>query len=120
MTSQGYEARQRARSLESEPWTRGCNHPRGMSARAPWKKHTRDRIRDVQNGLLSMADWAKQSAADPAMAELLLRPYRDLLESLYERDMPLAKLADNSDLLLHVHGPAASDPRPGSPWSPVC
>jgi hypothetical protein len=77
-----------------------------------WTSATRDRIRDVQNGLLSMADWAKQSAADPAMAELLLRPYRDLLESLYERDMPLAKLADNSDLLLHVHGPAASGPSP--------
>ncbi len=26
--------------------------------------------------------------------------------------MPLAKLADNSDLLLHVHGPAASGPSP--------
>ena len=43
---------------------------------------------------------------------MLLRPYREMLESLYERDMPLAKLADESDLLLHVHGAAASGPSP--------
>ncbi|HEY4239174.1 MAG TPA: hypothetical protein VGM88_05135 [Kofleriaceae bacterium] len=46
------------------------------------------------------------------MLELLVRPYRDLLDELYEREAPLAKLADESDLLLHVHGPSASGPTP--------
>jgi hypothetical protein len=82
------------------------------TANESWTSTTRDRIRELQDGLLSMADWAKESKADASMTEMLLRPYRDLLESLYERDMPLSKLADNSDLLLHVHGPAASGPSP--------
>jgi hypothetical protein len=79
---------------------------------AVWTATTRDRIREVQDGLLSMAQWASESGADQPTTELLLHPYRDLLETLYERDMPLAKLADNSDLLLHIHGSAASGPSP--------
>jgi hypothetical protein len=59
-----------------------------------------------------MAAWAKDSNADPEAMDLLLDPYRDLVEALYERDMPLAKLVDSSDLLLHVHGSAASGPSP--------
>jgi hypothetical protein len=77
-----------------------------------WTATTRERIRDVQDSLLSMAERAKESATDASTTEMLLRPYRELLESIYERDMPLAKLADNSDLLLHVKGPAASGPSP--------
>jgi hypothetical protein len=82
------------------------------AANTAWTGTTRDRIREVQDGLLSMADWARDSGADSATTELLLSPYRELIETLYERDMPLAKLADNSDLLLHVHGSAASGPSP--------
>jgi hypothetical protein len=77
-----------------------------------WTAHTRDRIREVQDGLLSMAQWASEAGADPSATEMLLHPYREQLETLYERDMPLAKLADRSDLLLHVHGSAASAPSP--------
>lgn len=77
-----------------------------------WLSTTRTRIREVQDQLLSVAEWAKESGADSTAADLLLRPYRDLLGSIYEVDLPLAKLADESDLLLHVHGPAASGPTP--------
>jgi len=59
-----------------------------------------------------MAEWAKESSADAAMTEMLLMPYREMLQTLYERDLTLAKLADDSDLLLHVRGPAASGPAP--------
>lgn len=79
---------------------------------ASWTSATRDRIRDVQDNLLAMAAWANASQADEEALELLLSPYRELVESLYERDMPLAKLADGSDLLLHVQGSAASGPSP--------
>lgn len=77
-----------------------------------WTSATRARIREVQDSLVATAAWANASQADENALELLLAPYRDLLESLYERDMPLAKLADTSDLLLHVHGSAASGPSP--------
>lgn len=38
--------------------------------------------------------------------------YWTLLEKLFSDDMPLANLLDNSDILLHAEGPAASDTLP--------
>jgi hypothetical protein len=85
-----------------------------MIATSPvsWQTATRARVRDLQDALLAMATWARDSGADQPTVQALLEPYRDLLDAVYERDMPLAKLADESDLLLHVHGPAASGPAP--------
>lgn len=77
-----------------------------------WVSETRDRIRELQDGLLDMAAWAAESSADAEATELLLRPFREQLEAVYERDLPLAKLADDSDILLHVRGPAAAGPNP--------
>jgi hypothetical protein len=77
-----------------------------------WVSETRDRIRELQDGLLKMAAWAAESSADSETTELLLRPFRQQLEAVYERDLPLAKLADDSDILLHVHGPSAAGPSP--------
>ena len=82
------------------------------AAQLVWTEATRERIREVQQGLVGMAQWAKESSASEAMTQLLLEPYRDTLDALYERDMPLAKLVDSSDLILHVRGPAASGPSP--------
>jgi hypothetical protein len=78
----------------------------------PWVSETRSRIRQVQDGLLNMAAWAAESSADPESTELLLLPFRKQLEELYERDLPLAKLADESDILLHVRGASAAGPNP--------
>jgi hypothetical protein len=77
-----------------------------------WTTETRNRIREIQDGLLSVADLAKSANADAAATEMLLHPYRELLEQVFERDLPLAKLRDESDLLLHVHGVAANGPTP--------
>jgi hypothetical protein len=78
----------------------------------PWTTAAQARVRDIQNGLLSMSKWASDAGVDPVSTEHLLLPYREMLETLYERDVPLAKLADASDLLLHVRGPSASGPSP--------
>jgi hypothetical protein len=83
-----------------------------MNTQVSWSATTRTRIREIQDQLLSVADWARESGADPVATDLLLRPYRELLGTIYEVDLPLAKLADQSDLLLHVHGSAASGPSP--------
>lgn len=77
-----------------------------------WTSVTRDRIRDVQSALLTMSEWARDGQATPEQTELLLNPYREMVEALYERDIPLAKLADESDILLHVRGPSATGPSP--------
>lgn len=78
----------------------------------PWTSAARDRIREAQNNLLAMADWAKESNADAKTLEMLLSPHRALIESLFEQDLPLAKLVDESDLLLHVSGTSATGPTP--------
>jgi hypothetical protein len=83
-----------------------------IAAASTWTQSARARVRDVQDSLLAAAEWARESGADAATTDLLVQPYRELLDNLYERDMPLAKLADQSDLLLHVHGTAASGPTP--------
>jgi hypothetical protein len=77
-----------------------------------WASSTRDRFREVENGLLSLATWAKTANINQDDTELLLAPYREMMETIYERDMPLSRLVDNSDLLLHVSGPSASGPSP--------
>jgi hypothetical protein len=71
-----------------------------------------EQIRFIQDRLLATARWASQAGVDEAAEELLIRPYRQLLDEMYQRDVPLARLADKSDLLLHVRGPAASAPTP--------
>jgi hypothetical protein len=77
-----------------------------------WQGAARARVRQVQDGLLSASEWAKASNLDEASTDLLLAPYRDLVESLYETDFPVARLVDRSDLLLHVTGTYASGPSP--------
>lgn len=72
----------------------------------------REQIRFIQDRLMATARWAESSGVDAAATEFLVRPYRRLLDDMYQRDLPLARLADESDLLLHVRGPAASGPTP--------
>jgi hypothetical protein len=72
----------------------------------------REQIRFIQDRLLAAARWAESEGVDAAASEFLVRPYRQLLDEMYQRDLPLARLADESDLLLHVRGPAASGPTP--------
>jgi hypothetical protein len=83
-----------------------------MTAVTTWSNVARQRVRTVQDQLLDTARWALEAGAGPEVTEMLVRPYREILDEIYERDLPLAKLADESDLLLHVHGPAAAGPAP--------
>jgi hypothetical protein len=59
----------------------------------------REQIRFIQDRLLAVARWANGSGIDDNATEFLVQPYRRLLDEMYERDLPLAKLADQSDLL---------------------
>ena len=60
----------------------------------PWTAHVRERICEVQAGLDSMTEWASEAGADFSTTELLSRPYGELLDTLHERDLPCAELAD--------------------------
>ena len=77
-----------------------------------WLDEAHSAARQVQDNLLSVADWAQRSGVTGTQRDALLLPYRELLESVYLQDFPLARLADDSDLLLHVKGPSASGPSP--------
>lgn len=77
-----------------------------------WVAENRAKVRLVQDSLLSMSAWANEAKLPEAAREQLLGPYRALLDELYEVDYPLARLVDQSDLLLHIRGPAASSPTP--------
>jgi hypothetical protein len=85
-----------------------------MTAPAPttWTSDTRLQIRALQDGLLETAARADEHAVGAEIKESLLRPFRKRLDQLYERDLPIAKLADESDILLHVVGPFAEGPIP--------
>lgn len=77
-----------------------------------WTDHTREQVRFLQDQLIAITQQADASNASAEMREWLMAPIRQMIETVYERDMPLAKLADESDLLLHIRGPAASGPTP--------
>lgn len=61
-----------------------------------WTAATEERIAEAQSALLIMTEWARDGHATPEQAEMLLDPCREMIEALYERDLPLAKLADSS------------------------
>jgi hypothetical protein len=77
-----------------------------------WSSVARKRVRLVQDELLQIARWAQEGAVAPERMEMIAQPCREMLDQLYERDLPIAKLADESDLLVHVRGPAAAGPAP--------
>lgn len=57
---------------------------------------TEERIAEAQSALRTMTEWARDGHATPEQTEMLLGPCREMIEVLYERDLPLAKLAGSS------------------------
>lgn len=77
-----------------------------------YQEATRDQIKLVQHGLLKVG---RLRFLHPDREESIRRrekPFEKLLETLYVHDLAVAKLGDESDLLIHVKGPGASAPAP--------
>jgi hypothetical protein len=83
-----------------------------MSSITEWQDATRARIRLVQDGLLATRALRASHPEHDALIEMMERPYLEILEEMYAEDLSLAKLVDESDLLVHLKGPAASAPTP--------
>lgn len=77
-----------------------------------YQSATREKIRLVQQGLLKTGQLRFKYPEREASISRREKPYERMLESLYVQDLPLAKIADDSDLLIHVKGPGASAPTP--------
>ena len=73
---------------------------------------TRQQIRLVQQGLLKTGQLRLKFPDRAESIRRRERSFEKMLETLYLRDLPLAKIADESDLLIHVKGPGASAPTP--------
>jgi hypothetical protein len=79
---------------------------------AGWVAETRRRARLLQSQIARIEAGAHEKRVSDDLLERMLEPYRTLLESAYTDDLPLARLLDESDLLVHVKGQAADAPAP--------
>lgn len=64
----------------------------------------------VQILLSNIAHLQKEASANGASQQTvksLCAPYFELVDRIYEEEFPLAKAIEESDLLLHLEGPAA-------------
>lgn len=59
-----------------------------------WSNESRKRIRQIQDSLIATTLMARTNNAPDDLVELLMAPFREMLDEIYERDLPLAKLAD--------------------------
>ena len=76
---------------------------------AGWVEQVEQKAAIVLNQMA--AAWALASQLDMNPDEVA-RPYFDMLNALYADEMPHARALDNSDLVLHIEGPALRDPNP--------
>lgn len=78
-----------------------------------WEHVARERARLLQRNLASLRAWVDKAGFDDAAEaeqtfELLAKSSLALLDEITFRDLPLARLLDQADLVLHVEGDAAA------------
>src|SRR5580704_5091640 len=83
-----------------------------MDASPAWVAETRKRARLLQDQLARIDRGAREKQIPDALREKMLEPYRALLEATYAEDLPVARLLDEADLVVHVKGQAADAPMP--------
>lgn len=66
-----------------------------------WQEAVHDRASIIHDQIAAMRAYARELGMDPDVAS---RPYRDLLTQLYEEELPLARVLDNSDLVARFEG----------------
>ncbi len=71
-----------------------------------WLTEARQKAAILQDGMASIAMFAQQAGLSEEQQEALLSPYRAAIEELYTSDFSLARVLDNSDLVVHLEGPA--------------
>ena len=77
-----------------------------------WEDATRRRARLLQRSLLGLHQWVAEAGGDRALLERLARPTEKLLDEVYERDLPLARLLDRADVVVRVTGPGVDEGAP--------
>lgn len=74
----------------------------------PWQQLVDRKARDLIEQIAAAHEWVKvHGNADPAFFEDMAADQFQWLRELYERELPLAKMLDESDLTVELIGPAA-------------
>lgn len=76
---------------------------------AQWESHVREQVRLVWRTMQTLRSWSAESKDPEKAFAMLSRPYERLLDELYERDLPLAKVLDRSDIVIRVEGAGVDD-----------
>jgi hypothetical protein len=70
------------------------------------------KVQILHSNIARLQQQAAAAGATPQTISTLCAPYLDLLKEVYTEEYPLARAIEDSDLLLHLEGPAASVPNP--------
>jgi hypothetical protein len=75
-----------------------------MNAPETWSSILRRRTHLLLQQIVSLQRLAQESGAAPEKIERYCAPYYEMLDAIYENDLPVARALDGSDLLLHLDG----------------
>ena len=77
-----------------------------------WTKEVHEKARILHSQIASLQAKAKESSDSEKLAALFSEPYYRLLDKLFTDELPWAQTMDNSDLVVRLQGPAASEDAP--------
>jgi len=77
-----------------------------------WQAVLKHRAEMLHQQIAAMQQLVRDSGGGDAMLEQACSPYYRLLDEIYEKDMPIARALDRSDLLLHLDGEGLQTGRP--------
>jgi hypothetical protein len=77
-----------------------------------WLETTHRRVRLLNKQIAFIYDLSIKSGMSEDDAEKACLPYYSLLDEIYQNEMPLARILEHSDLVLHVEGKSASKLNP--------
>src|ERR1700722_3538377 len=76
----------------------------GDAAFSNWSSVLQRRAQILHQQIATMQGLVLESGGSEEMLEKSCEPYYRLLDEIYEKDMPVARALDHSDLLLHLDG----------------
>jgi hypothetical protein len=84
----------------------------GSSNFADWQAVLKHRAELLHQQIAAMQGLVREGGGNDVMLREACSPYYRLLDELYEKDMPVARALDRSDLLLHLDGEGLQTGRP--------
>ena len=77
-----------------------------------WQGVLKHRAEMLHQQIAAMQQLVRESGGSDAVLSQACSPYYRLLEEIYDKDMPIARALDRSDLLLHLDGEGLQTGRP--------